>query len=140
MNPGHKRQVRLVVSLTLALLLAAGLIYTSFSAADEALTPTQLLVRAKPGDDYELTGTVVKGSVRHLANGVLDFRLADRAGGGRSVPVSYTGAVPDPFRVGRELIVTVARSGSGFVAVSGSMVTKCPSKYSPAKYSPAKSA
>jgi len=27
--------VRLVVSLTLALLLAAGLIYTSFSAADE---------------------------------------------------------------------------------------------------------
>ena len=57
MNPGRKRQVRLVVSLTLALLLAAGLIYTSFSAADEALTPTQLLVRAKPGDDYELTGT-----------------------------------------------------------------------------------
>jgi cytochrome c-type biogenesis protein CcmE len=133
MNPGRKRQVRLVVSLTLALMLAAGLIYTSFSAADEALTPTQLLARAKPGSDYELTGTVVNGSVRHLSNGVLDFRLADRAGGRRSVPVHYTGAVPDPFRVGRELIVTVSKVGSGFVAAPGSMVTKCPSKYSPAK-------
>jgi cytochrome c-type biogenesis protein CcmE len=133
MNPGRKRQVRLVVSLTLAVLLAAGLIYTSFSAADEALTPTQLLAQAKPGVSYQLTGTVVTGSVRHLANGVLDFRLADRAGGGRSVPVSYTGAVPDPFRVGRELIVSVSERGAGFVATPNSMVTKCPSKYSPAK-------
>lgn len=133
MNPGRKRQVRLVVSLTLAVLLAGGLIYTSFSAADEALTPTQLLAQAKPGVNYQLTGTVVKGSVRHLADGVLDFRLADRAGGGRSVTVSYTGAVPDPFRVGRELIVSVSERGAGFVATPNSMITKCPSKYSPAK-------
>jgi cytochrome c-type biogenesis protein CcmE len=133
MNPGRKRQVRLVVSLTLAVLLASGLIYTSFSAADEALTPTQLLARATSGVEYDLTGTVVKGSVRHLANGVLDFSLADRAGGGRAVPVIYSGAVPDPFRVGRELIVTVSKHGARFVAEPGSMITKCPSKYSPAK-------
>ncbi len=133
MNPPRKRQVRLVVSLTLAVLLASGLIYTSFSAADEALTPTQLLARATPGVEYDLTGTVVKGTVRHLANGVLDFSLADRAGGGRTVPVIYSGAVPDPFRVGRELIVTVSKRGARFVAQPGSMITKCPSKYSPAK-------
>jgi len=133
MNPPRKRQVRLVVSLTLAVLLASGLIYTSFSAADEELTPTQLLARATPGVEYDLTGTVVKGSVRHLANGDLDFSLADRAGGGQTVPVIYSGAVPDPFRVGRELIVTVSKQGSRFVAEPGSMITKCPSKYSPAK-------
>jgi cytochrome c-type biogenesis protein CcmE len=132
MNPGRKRQVRLVVSLTLAVLLAGGLIYTSFSAADEALTPTQLLARAKTDVSYQLTGTVVKGSVRRLPGGVLDFSLADRAGGGRAVPVIYTGAVPDPFRVGRELIVTVSKRGRDFVAAPGSMITKCPSKYSPA--------
>jgi cytochrome c-type biogenesis protein CcmE len=132
MNPGRKRQLRLVVSLTLAVLLASGLIYTSFSAADPALTPTQLLAKAQPDVNYELTGTVVKGSVVHKPNGVLDFRLADRAGGGRSVPVIYSGAVPDPFAVNRELIVTVTKSGNTFVAQPNSMITKCPSKYSPA--------
>jgi cytochrome c-type biogenesis protein CcmE len=133
MNPGRKRQVRLVVCLTLAVLLASALVYTSFAASDPALSPTQLLARAHTGVTYELTGTVVEGSVRHLPDGVLDFSLADRAGGGAAVPVVYTGAVPDPFRVGRELIVTVSKHAGSYVAQPGSMITKCPSKYSPAK-------
>ncbi len=133
MNPGRKRRVRLVVCLALALALAAGLIYTSFSAAAQALSPTQLLREAKPGVTYQLTGTVVAGSVRRLPNGVLDFRLADRAGAGRSIAVRYSGAVPDPFRVGRELIVTGTVRSASFVASPGSMITKCPSKYSPSK-------
>lgn len=133
MNRERKRRVRLVVCLTLAVALAAGLIYTSFSAAAQALTPTQLLARARPGVTYQLTGTVVAGSVRRLADGVLDFRLADRAGGGRAIGVQYTGAVPDPFRVGRELIVTGMVHGASFIASPGSMITKCPSKYSAAK-------
>jgi cytochrome c-type biogenesis protein CcmE len=58
----------------------------------------------------------------------LDFRVADRAGG-TSVPVSYTGTVPDPFREGREIIVTVQKHGSDFVGERGSLITKCPSKY-----------
>lgn len=130
MTPGRKRQVRLVVSLTLAVALAGGLVYESFAASDAALTPSQLIAQARPGVSYQLTGTVVKGSVRRLANGVLDFSLADRAGGGRAVAVSYSGAVPDPFHVGRELIVTVSKDGSGYLAQPGSMITKCPSKYS----------
>jgi cytochrome c-type biogenesis protein CcmE len=133
MNRERKRRVRLVVCLALALALAGGLIYTSFSAAAQALTPTQLIARARPGVTYQLTGTVVAGSVRRTTNGVLDFRLADRSGGRRSIFVQYTGAVPDPFRVGRELIVTGSVRGASFIASPGSMITKCPSKYSPAK-------
>jgi cytochrome c-type biogenesis protein CcmE len=132
MIPPRKRQVRLVVSLTLAVLLASGLIYTSFSAANPALTPTQLLRQAHPGTVYQLTGTVVIRSVREQRNGVLDFALADRAGGGRSVAIVYSGTVPAPFKVGRELIVTGEMEGSRFVAQPGSMITKCPSKYSAA--------
>jgi cytochrome c-type biogenesis protein CcmE len=132
MTPPRKRQVRLVVSLTLAVLLASGLIYTSFSAANPALTPSQLLREAHPGTAYQLTGTVVQGSVREQRDGVLDFALADRAGGGRSVAIVYSGTVPAPFKVGRELIVTGEIHGSRFVAQPGSMITKCPSKYSAA--------
>jgi cytochrome c-type biogenesis protein CcmE len=132
MTPPRKRQVRLVVSLTLAVALASGLIYTSFSSASPALTPTQLLRQAHPGTAYQLTGTVVQGSVREQRDGVLDFSLADRAGGGRSVRIVYSGTVPAPFRVGRELIVTGEIKGATFIAQPGSMITKCPSKYSAA--------
>jgi cytochrome c-type biogenesis protein CcmE len=130
MDPARKRKLRLIVSLTVAMLLASGLIYTSFSAATPALSPSQIVRDAQPGVAYQLTGTVVAGTVRHLANGELDFRLADRSGARVSVPVLYSGTVPDPFRVGRELIVTVQRSHGGYVAERNSMITKCPSKYS----------
>jgi cytochrome c-type biogenesis protein CcmE len=50
------------------------------------------------------------------------------------VPVRYTGTVPDPFREGREVIVTV-KSGSGgtFVGERDSLITKCPSKFTAEK-------
>ena len=46
-----------------------------------------------------------------------------------SVPVRYTGVVPDPFREGREVIVTVHKQGATFVGQRDSLVTKCPSKF-----------
>jgi cytochrome c-type biogenesis protein CcmE len=64
---------------------------------------------------------------------VLVFRVRDRSGSSRaSVPVRYAGAVPDPFRAGREVIVTVRRRGDVFVGQKDSLVTKCPSKFSDA--------
>jgi cytochrome c-type biogenesis protein CcmE len=132
MTPPRKRQVRLVVCLTLAVLLASGLIYTSFAASDPALTPSQLLAQRTPGRNVQLTGTVVKNTVHDQSNGVVNFRLADRVGDGVSVPVVYSGSVPSAFAVGRELIVTGELRRGTFQAQPGSMITKCPSKYSAA--------
>jgi len=128
----RKRQVRLIVSLACAVLLASGLIYTSFNASDPALTPSQLLRQASAGRSVQLTGTVVRHSVHDHSNGVTDFRLADRVGHGVSVAVDYSGSVPPAFAVGRELIVTGELRRGVFVAQPGSMITKCPSKYSAA--------
>ena len=127
MSPARKRSVRLVVALSAAVVLASALIYTSFSAASPALTPTQLLRQAQPDRSYQLTGNVAQGSVRHEGD-ALDFSVADRAGA-RAVPVVYTGTVPDPFREGREVIVTVRKQGARFVGERDSLITKCPSKY-----------
>jgi cytochrome c-type biogenesis protein CcmE len=127
MSPSRKRTVRLVVALSAAVVLASALIYTSFSAASPALTPTQLVRQAEPGRSYQLTGTVAHGSV-HRAGAVLDFSVEDRAGG-TVIPLAYTGTVPDPFREGREVIVTVEKQGSHFVGERNSLITKCPSKY-----------
>jgi cytochrome c-type biogenesis protein CcmE len=127
MNPARKRTVRLTVALSAAVVLAGALIYTSFSAASPALTPSQLVHQAQPGRSYQVTGTVVAGSVRH-SGGTLDFSVEDRVGG-TVVPVAYTGTVPDPFREGREVIVTVQKQGGAYVGERDSLITKCPSKY-----------
>jgi cytochrome c-type biogenesis protein CcmE len=128
-DPSRKRKLRLVVALTAAVLLATALIYTSFSASTEASKPSQV----KPGRSYDITGTVVKGSVRHVGDD-LRFRVRDRDGT-KSVPVSYTGVVPDPFREGREVIVSGELEHGTFVAERDSLVTKCPSKFTKDKQS-----
>jgi cytochrome c-type biogenesis protein CcmE len=128
MDPVRKRRIRLVVALTAALLLASGLVYTSFSAGSPAKTPSELLANADKGRTYQLTGKVVNGSIRRDGD-TLAFRVRDR-NGAASVPVRYIGTVPDPFRDGREVIVTVKGDGGGtFVGERDSLVTKCPSKF-----------
>ena len=131
MDPSRKRAIRLVVALTAALLLASALVYTSFSAGREELTASQLLRQAQPGQSYILAGTVMAGSVRHEGKQLL-FRIRDPKLK-VSVPVSYTGIVPDPFAPGRGVAVTVHEQGTGFVGQSNSLLTKCPSKYQAAK-------
>ena len=128
MNPHRKRTTRLVVSLTAAVLLASALVYTSFSASSEARSPSQLR-DAAAGRAYQLTGRVMPGYRR--VGDVLVFRVRDRTGSSHaSVPMRYAGAVPDPFRAGREVIVRVHRRGAVFVGEKDSLVTKCPSKFS----------
>lgn len=127
MSPARKRGVRLIAALSAAVVLASALIYTSFSAASPALSPSQLVRQAQPGRSYQLTGSVAAGSVRREGT-VLAFSVRDRAGG-TTVPVTYTGTVPDPFREGREIIVTVQKQGARYVGERDSLITKCPSKY-----------
>jgi cytochrome c-type biogenesis protein CcmE len=125
-DPSRKRKIRLVVALSAAVLLAAGLVYTSFSASTEAKQPSQLL-QADPGGTYELTGKVVPGSIQR-SDDQLRFQISDRDGS-HAIPVAYTGTVPDPFRDGREVIVTGKLENGTFVAERDSLVTKCPSKF-----------
>ena len=127
MDPARKRKIRLVVALSAAVLLAAALVYTSFSASTEARQPSEIL-SANPDETYDLTGKVVPGSIERVDER-LRFEISDRDGS-ESVPVVYTGTVPDPFRDGREVIVTGQLTGGTFVAEHDSLITKCPSKFS----------
>jgi cytochrome c-type biogenesis protein CcmE len=127
MDPSRKRKVRLVLALSVAVLLAGALVYTSFSASTEASTPSELMASAQPGRSYELTGKVVDRSVDRQGNG-LRFAVRDR-NGEASLPVVYEGVVPDPFREGREVIVSGRVEDGTFVAERDSLVTKCPSKF-----------
>ena len=127
MDHERKRQIRLVVALSAAVLLAVALIYTSFSASSEAKEPSDLLAAGPSGESIQLTGEVV--SHERGAEG-LEFEITDTGGGEQTLPVSYDGIVPDPFRDGREVIVTGTLAESGtFMAEKDSLITKCPSKF-----------
>jgi cytochrome c-type biogenesis protein CcmE len=127
MDPSRKRKVRLVVALAAALLLAGTLLYTSFASATEAKSPSQVLAAGSGAGSYEMTGKVVPGSIEHDGATLL-FKVRDREGT-KSVPVAYTGTVPDPFRDGREVIVTGKLDNGTFVGERNSLITKCPSKF-----------
>ena len=129
MDPSRKRVIRLTVALSAAVLLASALIYVSFSAGRDEVTASQLLHDAKPGRSYILAGTVLLGSVRHDGSALL-FRIRDPKLA-LSVPVRYTGIIPDPFAAGRAVMVTVQEQSASptFVGEQNSLTTKCPSKY-----------
>lgn len=116
-----------MVALGVAVFLAAALVYTSFSASSQAKEPSQLL-SAAPGTSYDLTGRVVRDSIRRRGDD-LRFRVVDRDGAGPSLPVTYSGTVPDPFRGGREIVLTGEVEHGVFVGQPDTLVTKCPSKF-----------
>jgi cytochrome c-type biogenesis protein CcmE len=126
-DPSRKRAIRLVVALTAAVVLASALIFVSFASGAQEVTASQLLRVAKPDRSYVLAGTVV--SEQH-EGAVLLFRIRDPKLH-VSAPVRYTGIVPDPFAVGRAVMVTVQKQpgNTTFVGQANSLTTKCPSKY-----------
>jgi cytochrome c-type biogenesis protein CcmE len=126
-DPSRKRRIRFVVALAAAVLLAGALAYTSFSASTEARQPSELVAAAPtPGKRYQLVGKVVPGYTQR--GDVTYFRVRDRDGT-HSVPVTYAGRLPDPFRADREVVLDVVREGDVYVGQKGSLVTKCPSKF-----------
>jgi cytochrome c-type biogenesis protein CcmE len=126
MDPARKRKIRLVVALSAAVLLATALVYTSFSASTEAREPSDI-IGTESGETYDLTGKVVPGTIERTDEN-LAFHISDRDGSD-ALPVTYTGTVPDPFRDGREVIVTGKLTDGTFVAQHDSLITKCPSKF-----------
>jgi cytochrome c-type biogenesis protein CcmE len=125
-DPSRKRKIRLGVALCVAVLLGVALIYVSFNASDQTKEPSQILT-ASPGQKFEMNAKVIPKSVRHDGE-TLKFEVEDRDGGG-AMPVSYQGVVPDPFRGGREIVLTGAVENGTFVGEPESLITKCPSKF-----------
>ena len=120
---------RLIIALSVAAALAIFLLYTSIAGGGTPLLrPSKL-----PGHTgkVSLEGTVV-GRPTGDAHGASGLRFSLRDVNGRAtVPVVYRGTVPDLFKTGRPVVVDGRLRGGVFVAVPGSLLTKCPSKYSP---------
>lgn len=62
----------------------------------------------------------------------MSFTITDNTGINASLPVIYTGAVPDTFKVGNQVVVEGKYAASGIFEAE-TIITKCGSKYEPAE-------
>jgi cytochrome c-type biogenesis protein CcmE len=119
---------RLIIALSVAAALAIFLVYTSIAGGGTPLVrPSKL---AGHTGKVSLAGKVVGRPSGDAHSAGLRFTLRD-VQGTATVPVLYHGTVPDLFTTGRDVVVDGRLRNGIFVAVPGSLLTKCPSKYSP---------
>jgi len=79
------------------------------------------------GKELRVSGKVVKGSLRNKGGGFdHEFLLADDHG--LDLVCRYHGALPDPFKEGRNVIVQGMLQKDGSMQAS-QLIVKCPSKY-----------
>jgi cytochrome c-type biogenesis protein CcmE len=119
---------RLVIALVVAAMLIAFMGYQVFGGSDRLIVSVAQLRGDRDGAAHrvvQLSGMVVASAGNSAS---LRFVLRDD-GSPQTVPVAYKGSIPDPFRVGRRVIVTGQLENGTFVAQRDSLITKCPSKY-----------
>jgi len=121
-----------VIALSVAAALAVFLLYTSIAGGGTpSVQPGELGSRT---GQVALAGVVVGPVTGDPHSGGMRFVLRDIEGKTKTtIPVVYTGSVPDLFKVGRHIVVDGSVRNGMFVSEPGSMVTKCPSKYAPAR-------
>lgn len=129
-QPGLLRRKRfLVVGATVAIALGY-LGFTAFQGASMYyLTVDELLARgdAVHGEEVRVMGKVEDGSVETspTANTV---RFAVRGEDGTSLPVIYSGMVPDAFKQGADVVAEGRLTPAGTFQAD-TLLVKCPSKY-----------
>jgi len=111
-------------------MLAVFLLYTSIAGGGTPqVAPSELRGRTA---EVSLVGQVV-APVRRSGR-TARFELKDVKGGSAvRLPVVYTGSIPDLFKAGRDISLTGRLRDGTFVGASGTLVTKCPSKYTAKK-------
>jgi cytochrome c-type biogenesis protein CcmE len=129
--PRNGSPARLIVALSIAAVLAVFLLYTSIAGGGTPqLQPSQL-----GGHSGKISlGGLVVGTPRGDAHAATGMRFTIRDPKGTATArVLYRGTVPDLFKSGRDVLVEGRMQNGVFVAVPGSLMTKCPSKYSAKK-------
>lgn len=79
------------------------------------------------GKELRVSGKVVKGSLRNNG-GSFDHEFLLSDGNGLDLVCHYHGALPDPFKEGRNVIVQGMLKKDGSIQAS-QLIVKCPSKY-----------
>ena len=129
MKPRHKR-IALIVAGLAVLGIAATLVLNAFrSNLVFFFTPSQVAAHEAPqGRYFRIGGLVEKGSVKRQPDGVtVRFVVTDTA---KSVPVMFTGILPDLFKEGKG-VVAQGKLGADGVFAASEVLAKHDENYMP---------
>ncbi|HQY43354.1 MAG TPA: cytochrome c maturation protein CcmE [Paracoccaceae bacterium] len=114
-NLKKTRRIQVILLAAVALIVATALIgYGLRDGINFFRSPTQVLAdHPAEGETFRLGGLVEEGSLVRGAGETISFRVTD---GAASVPVSFTGVLPDLFGEGQGMIGTGRMQGETFVA------------------------
>ena len=110
--------------------IAAALVLNAFQGnVVFFFSPSQIAARQAPLDKtFRVGGMVKKGSIKRRADGLtVEFIVTDTA---KSVPVVYTGILPDLFKEGKG-VVTQGRLGPDGVFQASEVLAKHDENYMP---------
>jgi cytochrome c-type biogenesis protein CcmE len=122
----------MLIALSIAVVTAAfgGLFYSSLAEGTQYYKHVDEVMQS-PGDWYgkhlQLHGFVAAGSILRKRES-LDYKFTVESKG-RTVPVRYTGVVPDTFKDGAEVVLKGRLGPEGFAVEPDGVMAKCPSKY-----------
>lgn len=100
-----QRRIQIIVLATVALALSAGLIgYAMRDGINFFRPPSEIAENPPPpGEVFRIGGLVEEGTLVRGAGETISFNVTD---GGASIPVTYTGILPDLFGEGEGMVGT----------------------------------
>lgn len=114
-NLKKTRRIQVIVIAALALIIGTGLIgYGLRDGINFFRSPTQVLAeQPSESETFRIGGLVEKGSLVRGTGETVTFKVTDN---NSTVPVSYTGVLPDLFGEGQGMIGTGHMQGDTFIA------------------------
>jgi cytochrome c-type biogenesis protein CcmE len=117
MKPRH-RKLALIALAVVVVGIAAALVLNAFNSnLVFFFSPTQVANGEAPtGRAFRIGGLVEAGSLKRQADGLtVSFVVTDTA---KSIPVSYTGILPDLFKEGKGVVAEGRLGGDGLFAAT----------------------
>lgn len=110
-----QRRIQILIATAIALVLAVGLIGYGFrDGINLYRAPTQVFDEPpSPGEVFRLGGLVAEDTLTRGEGETVSFSVTD---GAHTVPVRFTGVLPDLFEEGQGMIGTGQMEGDTFVA------------------------
>lgn len=130
MNPKRRQKLILVCLMVLGVGAAAALILNAFKNSIQLFySPTEVVEGKVPeGAEFKIGGLVAADSVVRAEDGItVQFDLTDN---GETVPVRYTGILPDLFREGQGT-VSIGQLNENGVFVAKKVLAKHDENYMP---------
>ena len=132
--PNRTRTTRVVIAGLVVLAAIGYLIFTGFqSTSVYYLTVTELKAKGPSVGAVRVAGIVQANTIQRSSNdSTVKFTIADAGG---SMPVVYSGMVPDIFGPGIQVVVEGHYTSSGLFQAT-TLLAKCPSKFTAAVPTP----